>query len=358
MENLNSAMNSLNEQSKKINIAMHYLSNDMEKSKLMVSGKLKDLIVIKGIFSSSSLYGAFILFFNYGYSMLTDCYFLVSKDYSISSIRTSQDWKTFEKEVTDFSNADNSRISYDFKEKFETGFTGALGKEITKFLKVKDTTQVIHILQRYISERSELKRTELALDFQSVSSLEMELDSMTSKKLDKKIIEKKKQDVEKKVEVPKTDENADPEVGKNGIKLIVKSTLVLSPIKGKHISNVKTGDRVMVSMVEKNNQTIQIARAFKAYDEESGNMKAVPGRVMKIEYIDTLGYKIFTIIAKGIIAEIVEEESNIKVALDPSMSLTEGTIEDDKKSNLAVPVIVGLVFAIIISIAIIMLIIG
>ncbi|MBN1500213.1 MAG: hypothetical protein JW982_08660 [Spirochaetes bacterium] len=358
MENLNSAMNSFSEQSKKINIAMHYLNNDMEKAKMMVAGKLKDIVIVKGTFSSSSLYGAFILFFNYLNLILADSSFLVSPDYSISGIKNSADWKVFEKEIVEIRNRENSRVSGDFKEKFDAGFTLTFSREFAKMIKAKDTTQLTYILQKYLTENSGLKRLALNLEYQTASSLEMELDSVTSKKLDKKIIEKKKED-EKKAEADaetdsSKDENSEPVVGQNGIKLIIKSTLVLSPIKGKYISKVEPGDRVMVTMVEKNPQTVQIAQAFKAYNQETGVISSIPGRVLKVDYIDNLGYKLYVVIAKGIIAQVIEEETNIKVALDPAQTVNQQS-DDEKTSRFGLPIIISLVAAIIVSLMIIVL---
>lgn len=354
MEQLDSAMNSLSEQSRKVNIAMHYTNGDMEKSKLMVAGKYNDLIILKGKFSSSSLYGAFILFFNVAYSNLTDSVFSVSPDYELSGMNNNQDWKIYEKDIIEYKDKkDTGRVNSDFKDKFEKGFTLTFSKELAKFLKKDDTTQVIHLLQKYIQESSGLKRLDLSLDYQAASSLDMELESKTTRKLDKKITDQKKKEKEEAEKASKAPEDAEPEVGKNGIKLIANSTLVLSPIKGKHISKISQGDRVMVTMVDVNNQTIQVAKAFNSYDEENGTIKSVPSRVMRIDYIEGVGYKIYTVIAKGILAHIVEEETNIKVALDPAFVVSSAQTEDDSNSKFNLPVIIGLVAAILISIAVV-----
>ena len=61
---LDSAANSLSEQTKKLQIALYYTFGDEDKAKKMVNGTYLDLYVIKGKFSSSSVYGAFVVFLN------------------------------------------------------------------------------------------------------------------------------------------------------------------------------------------------------------------------------------------------------------------------------------------------------
>lgn len=356
MENLDTAMNSLSEQSKKVDIALHYTNGDMDKAKQMVSGNYRDLAVIKGKFSSSSLYGTFVLFFNVEYSRLTDSFFSVSPDYELSGLNNRQDWKLYEKDIQEYKDkTDASRYSSDFKDKFDKGFTLTFSKELAKNIKKDDTTQIIHVLQKYIQEISGLKRLDLSVEFQNASSLEMELESISTRKLDKKILEQKKKEKEAEKKASTAPESAEPEVGKNGVKLIVKSTLVLSPIKGKHISKVDVGDRLLVSMIEVNDQTIQIAKAFNAYNAENDSIKSVPARVMRIEFIDGLGYKVFLVIAKGIIAEVIEEETNIKVGLDPAYAASVQTNAEASNSKPILPIIIGLVAAILISIALVVL---
>jgi hypothetical protein len=112
-------------------------------------------------------------------------------------------------------------------------------------------------------------------------------------------------------------------------------------------------------MIETTNQTIQIARAFKAYDEENKKVNPVPGRVISIKYIDGMGYKIYAIIAKGVLANIIEEETNIKVGLDPAIAAAAMTAQQQKAENskMSLPVIIGLAAVIIAMLIVVVLIV-
>lgn len=343
MDNNDNAYSSLGDQAKKIDIALHYVSGDMEKAKKMVANSYQDMVAMKGKFSSSSLYGSFLLFFNKYYGTLEHALFVVSPDYQLESMNNREDWKIFEKEIMTVRNAGSaSRVNNDFSDKFQKGFTLTFGKEIGRLIDKNDTTQIMYLFQRFMQESTELKRIEVDIELQKTSSLQMELDSVTSKKI---TLKKKDEDEAKNSSGSLPSESDEPQVGINGVKLILSGALVLSPIKGKHISLINSGDKIMISIIDSAPQAVEIAKAFNAYDAEQKRIDPLPGRVKSVNYVDGVGYKIFAIIAKGIIAKIVEEEGNIKVALDPAY---QSSIEpDEAKSSSALPMIIGLVTAIL-----------
>jgi hypothetical protein len=348
VEKLDSAINSLSDQARKYDIAMYYTNGDQEKSKRMVANSYSDMVAIKARFSSSSLYGAFILFFNHVVQHMDHVLFVISPDYQIQSLNSMDDWKNYERSIMDARLGAVARASEDFGEKFRKGFVASLNKEMAKYVKNNDLTQIIHILHRLLQEGSDLKRIELTVDLQKISSLQMELDSQTSKKIDSKLKARKMAEEANK-QPEEEDSSGEPQVGKDGVKLIITSTVVLSPIKGKYISNVVPGDKIMVSMVDKNPQVTEIAKAFNAYKADEKKVSPVPARVLSIEYVDGIGYKIFAVIAKGIIAQIIEEESNIKIGMDPA-SPVYNTEEESSSSSMGMPIIIGLVVAIVLLI--------
>lgn len=351
MENNDNAYSSLGDQAKKIDIALHYVGGDMDKAKKMVANSYLDAIAVKGKFSSSSLYGVFLLFFNKVYNTLEHALFAVSPDYQIESINNREDWKIFEKEIMNARNSSAaSRVNNDFADKFHKGFTIAFSRDLAKLIDKNDSTQIIYVFQRFMQESTELKRIEVDIELQKISSLQMELESISSKKINlKKKSEQSEDDAATKI----APESGDPEVGINGVKLILPAALVLSPIKGKHISLITAGDKIMVSIVEHSSQAIEIAKAFNAYNEEQKRIDPLPARVKSAVYVDGVGYKIFAIIAKGIIAKILEEEGNIKVALDPAF---QATLEpEETKNSSSLPMIIGLVTAIVLMLIFVVL---
>lgn len=347
MDNLDNVMNNLSDQAKKYDIALYYTNGDQDKAKKMVANSYWDMVAIKAMFSSSSLFGAFILFFNLDFLRLEHSVFVISPDYQIQSLNFRDDWKNFEKEIMNSrTSSASSRINSDFSEKFGKGFTLSLSKELGKNVKNNDMTQITHMLQRFLQEISELKRIVLAVDVQKMSSLQMEQFSLSSTKVSTKVKAMKKKKDDDTGETASLETN-EPQVGKDGIKFIIKSTLVLSPIKGKSISSVVEGDKIMVVMIENIPQVIEIAKAFQAFNAEQNKVEAVPARVTSVDYIDGIGYQIYAVIAKGIMAKVLEEERNIKIALDPSSQVYQDT-SAPSKGGLSVPVIIGLVTVIII----------
>ncbi|MBP7901889.1 MAG: hypothetical protein KA015_03620 [Spirochaetes bacterium] len=340
-----------------VDIALYYVGNDMVKAKQMAAGSYKDAVAMKGVFSSSSLYGVFLIFFNKTYNRIMDSLFVISPDYTINSLNNHQDWRTFEKDMlTARQKSENARASSDIKDKIERSFTGSLCVEIGRLLERKDEVQAQHIIQKILTESTGFKRVELKLLFQETSSLDIELDSQTSRKMDAKAIaQQENKSAEKTDQETPLDE---PQIGKDGVKLIIKGALNLSPIKGKHISSIVQGDKVMITLLEENNQTIQIAQAFRAYDVERKKIMPLPARITTVKFIDGVGYKIFALIAKGVYTAVIEEETNIKVALDPiyAAALGEKSEKSDSKS-IGLPAIISLVAVLLALVAVIVFIV-
>lgn len=360
MENLDNALNSLSGQTKKINIALHYVGGDMEKAKQMVANSYQDMLAVKCKFSSSTLYGVFLLFFNYVYCRLDDSYWVVSADYTIDNISNTSEWKIFEKDIDEARNkGDDSRLSNDFKEKFSKAFTVSVGKKIYEYIKNNDSIQLNHYFQKYLQETTGLQRIDLNIDQQQITSLDMEENSISSKKLEAKVLEGKKEEKTKKEAAQKAEDNINrpPEVGKAGVKMIINSTLILSPIKGKHITQLVVGDRIMTTLIDPHPQTIEIAKAFNAYNDENKKISPIPARLKWIKYHDGIGYDIYAVIAKGIVVHIQEEESNIKVSMDPSYVLNKQAEEDEAASKKGLPLIIGLIAAVLVLVGVIVIII-
>ena len=183
-DNLDSAVNSLQEQTKKINIALHYTGNDMEKAKLMVAGSYKDLLACKVKFTSSSQYCVFLMFINAVQSRVMDSFFVVSNDYMVANIDNVQDWRLFEMDIaTARANITDFRLVNEFKDKIDRAFTSAVCTSIVRLYE-KDTTQLNHILQKTIQECTGLQRVDVSFEISKISSLEMELDAISTRKID------------------------------------------------------------------------------------------------------------------------------------------------------------------------------
>lgn len=356
-DNLDSAVNSLGEQTKKLEIASFYTHGDFDKAKDMVSGSYKDMYVLRIRFSSSSMYGASILFFNVPYLVMHDSFCVVSQHFDVAEIKTNVDWKNFEKELQSISTGGNNDqvLGSHLREMLISGFTMQTTGELKKLIENNDAIAVNHLFQKVIQDKTGYQKVQVSVDYDQISSLDMELFSVTSKKINPNELARKKEEEEKKKlaeSAPRADSD-DPLAGKE-IKLVLRGSLILSPIKGKEISTLAEGDRIKISLIDKNPKAIDVARAFNAYDKEEGRIRPIAGRVISIKYTPKSGYKIFAVVAKGIYVQIEEEEENIKVAMD---GVVMSDIQEKQKDliSFSIPVMVGLVILLSILIGVIVI---
>jgi hypothetical protein len=342
--NLQSAVDSLSEQTRKLEIAKYYTHGSFENAKKMVSGSYKDLYAIKAKFSSASVYGAFLVFFNTVYQQLTDYYGIVSHEFTVDDIKTTADWKIFEQEIDKNLKLKlhDDVLGNHLKEEIHNAFTIQFGQDLKKLLDSSDEIGVNHLFQKVTQDKLGFSNVKISVDFNQLSSLDMELNSISSKKIQPGELQDEDQSGEESVDdIEKMEGEEDPLDGKN-VKLILEGSLILAPIKGKEISSLARGDRIKIKIVDKNPKGIALAKAFNAYEE--GKMLPITGRIVSIKSVPAGGYKIFAIVAKGIFIKIEEEEEQIKVAMD---DLTAKPADNGASEGfqLSPPVIIILVIA-------------
>jgi hypothetical protein len=343
---LDSAVNSLSEQTGRINIALHYAGGDMEKARAMAAGSYKDLYVLKARFASSTLNGAFLVFYNGIYNKLVDSLVLVVSTYMTKSIDTGVDWRLFEKDILEALAAGEHDTHFEtlVKNRFHDGFNLSFCAELTRFLQSDNGIAVERALQKLLQFILNVQRIDIKVDSQHISSLDMELNSASAKKIDASALKGPPEE-----DPPPVAKEAADEVreGQEGVKLIMSCSLILSPIKGKDISRIEPGDRIRVSITDSNPKCVSVAKALNAY--EDGALLPVTARVKSIKSRPEGGYSIFAIVARGIYAKIVEEEANIKVALDPAYELARQGAGDESKSSLGLILALSVIFIVIIA---------
>lgn len=348
---LDSAVHSLSDQTKRMEIALHYTGGDVEKAKLMVSGEYNDLFTLKCKFSSSSLYGAFIFFFHKEWLKLLNTFVIVTPSYSIDTIDVSIEWQFFEKEISeDISNGEHDDVlGRTLKDELEKRLDYRYIKEIVDLLKSDDNIKVSHIIQKLVQDILALQKLNLIIGYQAISSLDMELQSISSNKIKIDSISGK-ENIDEISIVPLDEES---EKDKSDIILILDGTVILSPVKGKDISELVEGDRIKINLIAKNPQAITVARALNSYDEGERKLKPISVRVKSIQHVQGEGYKIFAEIAKGILVKIIEEEENIKIAMDEYFTTKDET--DQSQLNLPLVIILSVFMIALIAIIIVFL---
>jgi hypothetical protein len=343
-EKLETATGSLSDYTKKLDIAMFFTNGDEDRAKQMLAGNLEDVCVIKGRFSSTQSFGAFIAFFNRYYLTLNSVYPVITDSFELKDIKTSGSWKNFEKDLMNFisKNSYDDVLSKQFKSVFITSFTVNFATELKKLLDEKIEVDINRVFQRMTQERMGLQGVNMMIDSEYISSLDMEIDSLTSRKM---VDYRQRKDDIKEGEVDievDTDDDKEALKGKE-VKLLLRGSLILSPINGRDIGLLVVGDRLKVRIADVHPRAVQVAKAFNAYTEDG--IQPIAGRIVFMRRRVDGGYTIFVAIAKGIYVKIEETEENIKVAIDTSYMETPAP--SDNMSKITMGIIGALAFILV-----------
>lgn len=352
-DDLRTSMDSFSEQANKIGIALYYTGGDMEKARQMVSGGLRDLYAVKVMFASTTMSGAFLIFYNYTTNKLLHSFGVVIPSYSTKKLNTSVDWRVYEKDIQELIAREehDEQLAKMLKSKFYDSFSFAFTAELSRFLDGNNNIEAERAFQKLIQFSLNLQRIDVKIDHQSISSLDMELYSSSSIKIDLSKVEKGKAD-----QAGDADASGREEIvpGVGDVKLLLNAALMLAPIKGKDITKLEPGDRIKVILTDKDKKAVDVAQALGAYDE--GVFKPLTARLKTIEKAEA-GFIFHGIIAKGVYVKIVEEEPNIKVALDAAYELSRVAAETEKGPGMPLLLILGVGFIILVAIILLLLLI-
>jgi len=309
------------EQISELEIALFFTDNNEETAKAMVEGSYKDQYAIKGIFSSSSISGAFLVFFCMPIQYQTNIY-AVTTTAPVNDLKEETDWSSFEKAITDISASDKMDKNNPgaISSALSSGMTLPYNQELKKAFEASDMVMINYRFKRLLEEKLGLQQLDLVMAFEPLSSLEIELKSTSASKINLKNLKKRSQEEEKlKETITETKRHDDPLTGKD-VKMLLNGRFILSPIKGKNVSSLKEGDRVRVIITDKNQKAIKLAQAFKAFDEKNQAILPVSGRIVSNRFFQKAGYEFYIIIAKGVYLKVMEDKKDIKVALDEDKS--------------------------------------
>lgn len=344
-DSLKNAMENLSDQARKLEIANFYTHGGMENAKKMVAGSYKDLYVIKGKFSSSSVYGAFIIFINSVYMSVANFYGIVSRSFTVHDIDTTRDWRAFETEIHKILalGEHDDVIGNHMRDVMTAGITMQFITNLKKLLEQNDQIAINHHFQKFTQDRLGFQNIKVSVDHNQASSLDMELNSVSSRKLSEKDLKGSggEEDADPYEDIKALDDENELLEGKE-VKLIFNGSLILAPVKGKDISTLIVGDRVKIKIVDRTPKAVSLAKAFKAW--EDGQMLPIAGRVVTVKKSPQGGYKIFVIVAKGIFIRIDEEEDRIKILMDDTGSPQAGRDAAGHTVNIPVVILLVLVF--------------
>ena len=335
-EILENAAESLSDYTKKLEIAMFFTNGDEDRAKQMIAGNLQDICVIKGRFTSTQSFGAFIAFFNRYYLTLNSVYPVISESFNLKELKTNDDWRIFEKDLMDFmgSQSHDDVLSRQLKSVFLSSFTVNFASELKKLLDGMSEVDINRVFQLMVQDRMGLQGVSMMVDTEFLSSLEMETESVTSRKMmDYQLRKDDKGSAEIDIQID-TDNDREALKGKE-VKLLLRGSLILAPISGRDIGLLVVGDRLKVKIVDRHPRAVQVAKAFNAYTEEG--IQPITGRIVFLRRRADSGYTIFVAVAKGIYVKVEEMEESIKVAIDTTYM--DAPVPSDSMSKITMGII-------------------
>jgi hypothetical protein len=124
---------------------------------------------------------------------------------------------------------------------------------------------------------------------------------------------------------------------------VIEGTSIVAPVKGKHVLEIGPGEKIMLLLPKKDAVSRKVLSVLEAVDSE-GRISPIKGRVKDIVPVDKNGSVIYALVAKGVLAKIVEEE-NVRIRMeDTSVEV------DEEKSESKIMFLVA-VFLILVIIA-------
>jgi hypothetical protein len=343
-ENPNASAAQSPENDSRLEIAKYYTLGDEQRAGQMLEGGYKDVYVFKGKYSSPAVYGAFITFYNFERFYHVSTQSILTRSFEIGEIDPEKGWKEFEKELLESYNSlpHDEVFEEQFKDAIFTGLSYQFILGMNRLIETNDDLSINRYFQKIIHEKMNFKNISIIVKCEKISSLTMELESLTSKKIDFSQMERKKQEEQRKKHQNQSLDSDNKILQGMDVRLLLLASVVLSPVRGKDISTVQSGDRIRLTLIDNHPKVKSIAGAFNAVSD--GKIMPITGRVVHCGRRPEGGYMIYAIIAKGIFVRIDEEEDNIKVAM-------EQTIEDvSEKVEISNKRIAFLIFCIVIFI--------
>jgi hypothetical protein len=305
----------IGEKAKKIEIALKFTNGDMDKAKLMASGNMFDVIVVKGKFvvADQDKSGFFLAYFN-----IIDEYIAAIKTVVVSNssiftrIRIFDEWRSHYKNMLAYEKGEDIINS----EKFNNDLLGSFIKtDVFPDVQKQNLDYLSAAIPDMIKESFASSNVKCQIDLEQTSSLELVLAG-----IEVMIPVAEEEPSEESPEAAPSDGKSVPDspFGKklaeieSKAQFVVEGCCVLSPVKGKLIAEVTPGERIYVVLPAKDSVTSRILDAYKARNSEGAPLPVV-GRIMeKIPNELTKGFILYVLVAKGIYAKIVEEE-NMKI---------------------------------------------
>jgi len=337
MSNEASNFDSLNEQTRLINIALKYTNGDMDKARMMVSGQYNDVAVIKGRLTMETIetYGVFFIFLNQAGRYLMNLNSLLSEQLTIyERAPLFNNWKNFYREFGKLvQQQDESSIgSYEFNNHFANSLEGYNIFEDVEEDNLEDTSEIIReIIAKYFNNNS--VQVQIAID--RTNSLTVELENIPIETPQTSPAKE-----ERTAEMPLGELDQKMNEVESQAEYIINGNVIVSPVKGKYVNDIKMGEKISVVLTDKDSVSIKVAKMFNALTDEREYLPIKARLKAKIP-MEGGGYILYGLVAKNVLVKIIEEE-NVKIEMEKvEKKLTENA--NESKLILYVAMLLGLV---------------
>ncbi len=335
---------SFNEKSKQIDQALKYTDGNMEKAKLMVAGQFNDVVVIKGKFYSdrAKTYGIFYIFANKIKKIVLNLNALLFPNNTIvAKARIFNNWRTYYAEFGDYVSKEGANVlpSYDFiRHLSESLHNYDIYVDIEYNNLEILTDKLTDIIKKFYSAPDVLCQIEFEITNSLVLetvNIPMEIPGMN--------------DGEGPDDVESAEAKRMAEI-ESGAEYIIEGRVIISPIRGIDIKEVKSGDKIKVVLTGHDERTTLLSKKLGAVSEE-GEKLPVAVRVKDKITLNKGGYFIYGLAAKNVLIRVYEEE-NVKIepGSAPKVDMEEKTGGDSKLMiylSLLIGIICILIFALL-----------
>ncbi|RPI95778.1 MAG: hypothetical protein EHM32_04900 [Spirochaetales bacterium] len=323
-------MEALDEQARLFNIAIKHTGGDMEKARLMVAGQYDDVTVIKGKFSlpSTGAYGIFLIFLNIATRRLASVNSLVLPDSGYTDrARIYDHWKLFNADFRSAvrSSGENSTGSFEFSNHLADSLEGY---DIYETVHAWDLDTASDVVAEIVEKYYRAEPPQCQIEMEKTSSLALEIEGVQIEGAD---------DARRGAVSGEDSRLAEIE---RQAQYVVPGKVIVSPVRGKYINDVRPGENIRVLLTAKDTISVKVAKLLNAYTEEA-EILPIKGRVKEKVSQGKFGYIIYALVAKNVMAKIIEEE-NVKIEMDAA-TLEEPVDRGESRLVLYLALLLGLV---------------
>ena len=263
---------------------------------------------LKGRFKSAAtnLYGLFLVIYNH--QKMMESFHLVATSYSsIYDLEPHQEWNRFETMITD----------HRWKGSYNTSMTTSLTSILEAISKEpRQREELYGLISNYNYQRIDVIFFDLfnRMIRDKNSVLETGIQEATIEEVQQARDAAKEKHNEKENKPIISARNFHVEEGA----IIVKSSLVLSPVRGKQLYELKIGDRIMMKLDPETQQGAYYIEMYKLRTPE-GKLKGIPGEVIDIRSESKdMPVDVLARVDDHLYAQAIEEDRHVRVCLhDP-----------------------------------------